>query len=529
MKPANSPLAHLTSKERQTLVRPAVAIAIVVLSSVLLQSLNPSLDKEARMTGLGVGILGIFYAILLHQYFFPLARRYQPLHWIFAVAHGAGNAILPALIPISPVAISAILAVVVITITSLLGGRWPTYLFILIYTGLSYTVFKPVMPPNAFNDIDALILPFASIIIIETVLRLGETINARVTRLEAINQVTRKITTTIEIHQVVSLVSAAIQDTLLADTYFVALLDERNREDITEETPISLELFYDDGEFFPKQMIPLGNGPGGWVIRHCESLLINDLRIEAEALGIELRIVGKRKANLSWIGVPLSVGEHLLGTIGAGAYRRGAFDVNDLEILESVAYQAALVIDNAYHHTEVEEQSRRDSLTGTYNHRHFLTRLEEETNKSKQGKYPLALIMLDVDFFKRYNDQYGHLLGDQVLVELTRTMQEHTKDGDFIGRWGGEEFGIGLPKADGLEAYEVARRIQDALSKLTLTNRDGKSVPPPTISQGIAVCPLETDVMEALIHLADKRLYVAKERGRDQIEPSVEHWGNSQD
>ncbi len=136
----------------------------------------------------------------------------------------------------------------------------------------------------------------------------------------------------------------------------------------------------------------------------------------------------------------------------------------------------------------------------------------------------LSLIMLDIDHFKLYNDNYGHLIGDQVLFLLTEIIQKHIKSTDLVGRWGGEEFVIALPNTNGVQAFGVAQRIQVSMNALTLTDREDNPIPAPSVSQGIAVLPKETTSIYTLIDLADQRLYIAKERGRNQIDPLLSHW-----
>ncbi|MCH7664103.1 MAG: GGDEF domain-containing protein [Chloroflexi bacterium] len=173
---------------------------------------------------------------------------------------------------------------------------------------------------------------------------------------------------------------------------------------------------------------------------------------------------------------------------------------------------------------EVQIQSRQDSLTRVYNHGFFLTCVSELMETARASNRMLALIMIDVDNFKQYNDNFGHLIGDQVLVELASSMRKHVKPTDIVGCWGGEEFGIILPNISGIHATDVAKRISAALDSVAFTSRDGEQIPAPTICQGIAVFPDEENELEALIHLADTRLYIAKERGRNRIEPPISHW-----
>ncbi len=167
----------------------------------------------------------------------------------------------------------------------------------------------------------------------------------------------------------------------------------------------------------------------------------------------------------------------------------------------------------------MERQSKLDSLTGVYNHGNFLKLLKEQADRAAIERQPLGLIMLDVDFFKQYNDLYGHLVGDEVLTTLCATIKFHIKNVDAVGRWGGEEFVISLPNASADQAQQIALRIRDTMSTLTVQSKESKTIPVPTVSQGVAMFPEETKDIIELIDLADKRLYIAKERGRNQIEP----------
>jgi diguanylate cyclase (GGDEF)-like protein len=132
--------------------------------------------------------------------------------------------------------------------------------------------------------------------------------------------------------------------------------------------------------------------------------------------------------------------------------------------------------------------------------------------------------MLDIDYFKQYNDTYGHLVGDRILNSLCTAIQHNIKQTDAVGRWGGEEFVISLPGATGSQALQIARRISETMGNLRVEDREQRTVPIPTVSQGIAVYPGEADEIYRLIDIADRRLYIAKERGRNQVEPGADFW-----
>ena len=304
-----------------------------------------------------------------------------------------------------------------------------------------------------------------------------------------------------------------------ADTYFVGIL---------KGSEIQFDLFYDDGEYYSGVKVPVEGTLSGWVIKNQKELFLPDLRQEVELEGVEIFVVGKEKKSLSWMGVPLKA-TNVTGLLALGSYRPNAFDSADMELLSNLAQHITLALDNTIRHAQVEEQARLDSLTGVYNHGYFLKKLAEQAQDATINHTTLSLIMMDVDFFKQYNDTYGHLVGDRVLKTLCEAIKQHIKQSDAVGRWGGEEFIISLPRTSGAQALQVAERISQTMAALEIEDREQNAVPVPTVSQGIAIFPSEAAEIYRLIDLADRRLYIAKERGRNQIEPDMSHWQNIPD
>jgi diguanylate cyclase (GGDEF)-like protein len=332
--------------------------------------------------------------------------------------------------------------------------------------------------------------------------------------LETINTVSRQIMLSLDREQTLLLLDATIQEALEAETYFIGLL--RDEE-------IHLDLFHDEGQYYNGEKVPVEGTLSGWVIKNQKELFLPDLRKDVELEGVGLHIVGGEKTSLSWIGVPLTA-PNVSGVISLASYRPNAFDRADMELLTSLAQHITLALDNTIRHAQVEEQARLDSLTSVYNHGYFLNRLAEQAAHASANKTPLSLIMLDIDFFKQFNDTYGHLVGDRILKTLCTAIRHHVKQSDAVGRWGGEEFVISLPGASGAQAAQVAERIGQTMASLRIEDREQNTIPVPTVSQGIAMYPVEANEIYHLIDLADRRLYIAKKRGRNQIEPDLSHW-----
>ena len=169
---------------------------------------------------------------------------------------------------------------------------------------------------------------------------------------------------------------------------------------------------------------------------------------------------------------------------------------------------------------ELEELSFKDGLTGVANRRMFDSVIETEWLKARQNKQPLSLIIIDIDFFKEYNDFYGHLQGDDCLKQVAETLNNvKARSRDFFGRFGGEEFIMLLPEADENAAWSIAERCRQALFKKQIPHEQSKVSQLLTISLGVStMIPSHDDEHNELISRADKQLYQAKQKGRNCIQ-----------
>ena len=481
-----------------------VILVITILSGSILRPLSP-----ARLTVLvAVGVCGILYIAGFYWIVVP-AQYYKPVYgWFNAFLTSLWIAAVTAAIPSQLDMYLGVLLILAVISSAIFSERGPSYFLILLSTTLILFVRRAELAGLQEWTV-YLSTALIAAIIVETFKQLKNQSRSHIRRLETITDFNRKITSTLDTRQVMTLLNAAFQNAVEADTYFVG---------IREGNELRLELIYDDGEYFENLRVQLEGSLSSWVLAHHKSLFLPDLRKEVVLPGVRLVLLGKHKTNLSWMGVPMQ-NPIIDGIIAIGSYRPNAFDRADLELLTNLAQHAAQALYNSHEHAEVELRSRLDSLTNVYNHGSFLKMLQEHADQALADRQSMSLIMLDVDHFKGYNDSYGHLVGDEVLIALCQTIKQHIKSTDFVGRWGGEEFVICLPNVDTARAEQVALRVRDTMRTLTVRVHDNSTVPVPTVSQGVAVFPQEADSVMELIHIADKRLYMAKERGRNQIEP----------
>ena len=161
-----------------------------------------------------------------------------------------------------------------------------------------------------------------------------------------------------------------------------------------------------------------------------------------------------------------------------------------------------------------EESALRDELTGLYNRRFFNRVLQQELERSRRYGEPVSLLMVDIDHFKKFNDSYGHLAGDQALCQLAQVLQKTCRTLDHLTRFGGEEFALILPQADREQALSAAERHRLAVESHPLQGGDHRRL---TISVGAATYPEDASTGLELLEMADQALYQAKRSGKNNV------------
>jgi diguanylate cyclase (GGDEF)-like protein len=191
-------------------------------------------------------------------------------------------------------------------------------------------------------------------------------------------------------------------------------------------------------------------------------------------------------------------------------------DRNQKQFLLTLAGQAGLAIENANLYEKTRQLSITDGLTEIFNYRFFRERLTSELARAKRYGNPLGLLIIDIDHFKRFNDEHGHLLGDEVLRHVAALIKENTRDVDFVARYGGEEFGVLLNEIEIDEVLVYAERIREAIANFNLTTTEGRRIGV-TVSLGVAICHQGNLEDQEFIRRADQALYRAKDMGRNRF------------
>ena len=211
--------------------------------------------------------------------------------------------------------------------------------------------------------------------------------------------------------------------------------------------------------------------------------------------------------------VPLIAKGEAIGVFNISNKKDGRlFNHSDLEFMEALANQAAIAIDNS----KLYELATKDGLTKLYIYRHFCTLFENEIRRASRYEHSVTFIMLDIDNFKKVNDTYGHLIGDQVLKEVAKTIANSVRKIDIAARYGGEEFAVILPETEAEMAKTIANRIRANVAKIDIEVAKNIHIRP-SVSVGIAEYPTCADDGTTLIELADIALYQAKSGGKNIV------------
>lgn len=320
----------------------------------------------------------------------------------------------------------------------------------------------------------------------------------RAQQMEAINAVARQTTALVELDQLLEKVCKEMLERFQFDQVAVLLLDG---EELYERAHM--------GKLTPTralgEKIPL-TGLAGRALSTGQPVLVQDVEATKEYIrgAVETR---------SELCVPLIVFGEKLGVMVLDCARPDGFDDSDVPPLESVADICAAAIQNARHFERTQQLVYLDGLTGIFNRRFFEMRIQEEITRADRYESELAVLMLDLDHFKRLNDEFGHLLGDEVLRQVAVIFQNHLRKGDVVCRYGGEEFALLLPSTSPVNAAEVAEKL-----RRTVETWHFPGVPRPvTLSAGVAGFPHHGVTRDEIVAAGDNALYTAKQQGRNRV------------
>ncbi len=320
----------------------------------------------------------------------------------------------------------------------------------------------------------------------------------RAAQLEAINRIGRETTAVLDVRELMQKVCRVTREAFNLDHVAVLLLEEER-----------LIFRAHDGVLTPsiavETELPPGSGLCSQVLESGKPVLENDV---ASVPGYMPGFMETR----SEMCIPLISFGEMLGVITLESARADAFQEADTQPLESVADMCANAIQNARYLERFKQLAYVDGLTGIFNRRFFEMEIRDEIERVSRYENTFAVLMIDIDQFKRLNDEFGHLLGDEVLRQISMIFKQHVRKIDRVFRYGGEEFAILLPQTPLGGASLVAEKLRRVVERWQFPGVP-RSV---TISVGIAECPLNGRGRDDVVRAADTALYIAKQSGRNR-------------
>ena len=258
------------------------------------------------------------------------------------------------------------------------------------------------------------------------------------------------------------------------------------------------------------QVVSIGDGFIGQVAKLGKPILAEDVSADSKLSWMRKMGDGIQ----SFAAVPIMAKEKILAVMGVGSGKHREFPDWEMQMLDTIANQIGMAIENAQLYEHALELAFTDGLTGLYNRRYIMEQIEREFIRAQRSKAPLSLIMVDLDELKAINDRFGHHEGDGFLKEVARIVKVNTRASDVAARWGGDEFMLLAPGTDSRSASKIAERIRAQVERYKI-KLEGEEVGI-TVSAGIVSYPAHASVVEELLKKADEAMYNAKRGGKNQ-------------
>ena len=322
----------------------------------------------------------------------------------------------------------------------------------------------------------------------------------RAEQLEAINAVAQQTTAVLDLDDLLTVVCRLLLEWFRVDHVAVILCEGEN-----------LRVRAYEGRLTPTvpmgSLLPAGTGLVSRALAQGQSIIENDVA------SVKDYFPGFKETT-SEICVPLIFFGEKLGVLALDSAGKNPFDAEEIQPLESVADICAAAIQNANYFDRMRQLAYVDGLTGIHNRRYFEMRIGEELERASRFQGRMSVIMVDIDHFKRLNDEFGHLLGDEVLRGVANILKQQLRKVDMVCRYGGEEFAVVVPETTGENALTVAEKLRRQVE-----SHPFPGVPRPvTISCGVADYPIHGITRDEVVAAADAALYMAKQTGRNRVE-----------
>ncbi len=324
--------------------------------------------------------------------------------------------------------------------------------------------------------------------------KLHEQANALVGELRLINELTKRLNSSLKLSDTMQFASSELLKIFEADYCCILQVDGTRNEFIVMTSNVEQLI----GETFP---IDYGFVGMMWMTK--EPIILSDYDRSGNDSSKWMSVT----ASCSLLAAPLILNGEMIGAVLISNREPNHFSYDNYKLLQVLSVHLGLAVSNASLHAEVRRMVITDNLTGLYARHHLNERIVRRQKRDPNG----SLILLDIDYFKRVNDTYGHQVGDEVLKQVSRIILSSIRDGDIAARWGGEELAIYLPEV----GYDITGKVAERIRRRV----EAETHPQVTVSCGMAewYATDERISVESLFYRADMALYEAKHLGRNRV------------
>jgi diguanylate cyclase (GGDEF)-like protein len=329
--------------------------------------------------------------------------------------------------------------------------------------------------------------------------------------LDFFEEVSKTLTSSLELSAVLRTIMKKTKNLIRAEACSILLVDEETGDLVFEKTATKKER----GKRIKKERLKLGEGIAGWVAQEQVPVIVPDVSKDPRfnpRVGMESDFRAK-----SIMCVPIKNKGNILGVLEiVNKLNHEPFTKDDLALILRIVDHAAIAIERAALYQKMAELSVTDDLTKLFNTRYLNRTLEIELTRALRHHTSLSLIFMDIDHFKNINDNYGHLVGSKLLVEMGQLLLKSLRTVDIVARYGGDEFVMVLPQTSPKNAIQIAERMRRSIEHNVFLKKDGYSFKI-TASFGVASYPESARSKEDLLKLADEAMYRVKNQTRNGV------------
>ena len=326
----------------------------------------------------------------------------------------------------------------------------------------------------------------------------------KVEELSILNRINLAITAGLDFDHVLKTLHEQCRQVVSSDIFYVALYEEQTGL-------VHIPLYY-DVDYRPGPSLDIHSAPGliGDIIASHQTHYLGDMLDQSSPTPVHIMRPGTPQLR-SYVGIPLFLRDKVIGVMTVQSYQPYAYTEDQIRLLENIAVQAAIAIENARLYSEVQRMAIIDDLTNTYNYRGLLELGAREVERARRFSHPLTVLFFDIDGFKNYNNKYSHVIGNMVLEKVAVRCRSILRSVDIIARYGGDEFVILLPETDLPTGRKVAHRLRREIATAKVVTNYGRL--DVTVSVGVADLTENTPDFTTLIDRANQAEHVAKLKG----------------